>query len=425
MYWSKSATLLPRETNHVNFQRKSRSLYKKNQKLNPTQISSLAPSMAEADWSELPKDLLNLISQRLDNDLDLIRFRSVCSNWHSSSLPNHLKILPFKFPLLKFSNTDIIDIDSINNKDNTSFCYLSKNTIFLVKPKQQQHEQTLLPWLIRIVQSSIGKTQLHHPLTLTVSRDPFHFPHVLDLNKFSLLHLGCMFTVDDNFPDSSPFNFMYLEKVAIVTRQGKNPIVLGKVTYAPQPPLLKCGDENWKVIPDMSIEFGDICLFKGRIYVVDKSGRTVMVGPDNSNIHLVADPLVDGGDIKFLVEREGELLLVDIYECFCFEFPGPDAIRVDVFKLDEKEKKWVKLTTLGDSVLFVGNECSFSASASDLCVPRGNCVVFIDVYFKNMWCGNCVFHLDQDRFSPLSDCPEYLNLFWPPPEWIVKSCLCN
>ncbi|RHN66226.1 putative F-box domain-containing protein [Medicago truncatula] len=159
--------------------------------------------MADADWSELPKDLLNLISQRLDNELDLIRFRSVCSNWHSSSIPNHHNILPFKFPLLKFSNTYSIDIDSINNKDNTSFCYLFKNIIFLIKPKQQQQEQTLRPWLIRIIQNSFGNTQLHHPLSVTDSCDPFHFPHVLDLNKFSLLHLGCMFTVDDNFPKLS------------------------------------------------------------------------------------------------------------------------------------------------------------------------------------------------------------------------------
>jgi hypothetical protein len=178
----------------------------------------------------------------------------------------------------------------------------------------------------------------------------------------------------------------------------------------------------------MSVKFGDIFLFKGRPYAVNQFCRTVIVGPDNLNVHLVAEPLVGGGDIKFLVDREGELLLVDIYEYFCFEFPGPDAIRVDVFKLDEKEK-WVKLTTLGDNVLFLGNECSFSASASGLCVPKGNCVVYTDGgdfrYFENMWCGNCVLHFDQGRLSPLSYCPEYFNLFWPPPEWIVKSCLCN
>ncbi|PNX63171.1 F-box protein, partial [Trifolium pratense] len=36
-------------------------------------------AMAEANWSELPTELLNLISQRIDNNVDLIRFGSVCS----------------------------------------------------------------------------------------------------------------------------------------------------------------------------------------------------------------------------------------------------------------------------------------------------------------------------------------------------------
>jgi hypothetical protein len=31
-----------------------------------------------------------------------------------------------------------------------------------------------------------------------------------------------------------------------------------------------------------------------------------------------------------------------------------------------------------------------------------------------------IFHLDQARVSPLSDYPEYFNLF-SPPEWIVKT----
>jgi hypothetical protein len=76
--------------------------------------------------------------------------------------------------------------------------------------------------------------------------------------------------------------------------------------------LLKCDDENWKVIPDISMKFEDICLFKGRPYAVDKIGKTVMIGPDLS-VQLLADLLVGGGNMKFLVESEGDLLLVDVF----------------------------------------------------------------------------------------------------------------
>jgi len=168
----------------------------------------------------------------------------------------------------------------------------------------------------------------------------------------------------------------------------------------------------------MSTKFGDICLFKGRPYAVDKIGKMIMVGLDSS-VQLVAEPLVGGGNKKFLVESEGDLLLADIYECLCFDFNDP--VRIDLFKLNEKEKKWVKLTSLGDRVLFLGLVCSFSASASDLCVAKGNCVIFIGNIFERNRISKCesyVLDLDQGRLSPLSDYPEYSKLFWPPQRWM-------
>jgi hypothetical protein len=131
------------------------------------------------------------------------------------------------------------------------------------------------------------------------------------------------------------------------------------------------------------------------------------------------------------VENEGDLLLVDVYDCNPIyddrHGPSYDNLRIDLFKLNEKEKKWVKFTSLGDRVLFLGLVCSFSASVSDLCVPKGNCVIFMDnffrccLYYRHV---RHIFDLDQAQLLPLSDYPEYFNLFslLPPPEWIVKSC---
>jgi len=180
---------------------------------------------------------------------------------------------------------------------------------------------------------------------------------------------------------------MYPKKVVVVTCHGKKPLVVGTFFSSPQPLLCKCGDEKWKVIPGISTQFGDICLFKRRPYVVDKTGKTIMVGLDSS-VHLVAEPLVGGGNMKFLVESEGDLLLVDVYDCLCINLNDP--VRIDLFKLNKKEKKWVKLTSLWDMVLFLGLGlvCSFSVSASDLCVSKGNCVIFVDDIFESM-SSNC------------------------------------
>ncbi|XP_045802640.1 F-box protein SKIP23-like [Trifolium pratense] len=178
--------------------------------------------------------------------------------------------------------------------------------------------------------------------------------------------------------------------------------------------------------------YTDVCVFNGRLIAVDSTGRTVAVGPD-LGLDLVAEA-VFGGDTKILVESDGELLLVDKYLKPCmngtvsFEGQGvyevrmiESAARLVVFRLDEKEKKWVELTNLGDRVLFLGEECAFSLSASDLGMENGNCVIFIDHVhhiYRSTELGISVFCLDKCQISPLSDFPCCSKLFWPPPQWV-------
>ena len=157
-------------------------------------------SMTEADWSELPKDLLNLISQRFDNDLNLIRFRSVCSPWRRSSISNkHHQILPFMLPHFKIS------------LPRSTFKYI----IFLNKPPQEEEETPLRPWLIRITQNSRGKMQLFHPLLSGDSPTPYDFPYILDFNKFSnIVFLGTDFVIDwdkEQLTSSKRFHWLMLQ----------------------------------------------------------------------------------------------------------------------------------------------------------------------------------------------------------------------
>ncbi|MCI33681.1 F-box protein, partial [Trifolium medium] len=135
---------------------------------------------------------------------------------------------------------------------------------------------------------------------------------------------------------------MYPKKVVAVT-----PLILGILLYNGHLVLLRCGDEHWT---DMVSSIGDIYVFKGRIYAAEEvSGKTVSIGPEDLSVQLVTNKVPGGGHMKFLVESEGELLLVDIYdESFCYDIIFEDALFVNVFMLDGKEKKWVELTSLGD-----------------------------------------------------------------------------
>ncbi|KAI9100039.1 hypothetical protein K1719_024257 [Acacia pycnantha] len=80
-----------------------------------------------------------------------------------------------------------------------------------------------------------------------------------------------------------------------------------------------------------------------------RTGRTVVVGLD-SIVRLVAEP-VFGGDKKFLVESNGQLLLVDKYLSFDYQclgaydgfdddvcFGWEQAVKFDVFMLNEESK---------------------------------------------------------------------------------------
>ncbi|KAK7243549.1 hypothetical protein RIF29_38351 [Crotalaria pallida] len=409
---------------------------------------AVTEAVTEAEWSQLPKELLNLISERLDSSLYLLRFRSVCSSWRSSttSTPNlhthHL--LPFKFPI--FSNDPTTTTPNRYNHitSNASSFSLSKRTLFLITPPQHLHHQQeppLHPWLIKIGLDQFGKTQLWHPLSRFPIRTPIPpspsgFPDLLDIYNLPVLDLGQEFVL--NLRGVPSLNSLYMEKVVFLrTGFKKERFVLLTIHVSGKLALFRSGDADWSVIPDMPTPYDDVCVFKGELFAVDSTGRTVRVGLDLSVE--IAGESVFGGDKKFLVECGDELLLVDKYlssDYVCsldmfgedaedgdeiYELGCERAAKFRLYRLDEVERRWVELESLSNRVLFLGDDCAFCVPASDLCVAKGDCVIFRDDIFNInvLESGMGVFHLDEDEVSPLANQPDYSKLFWPPPDWVT------
>ncbi|KAL2343658.1 hypothetical protein Fmac_004943 [Flemingia macrophylla] len=143
------------------------------------------------------------------------------------------------------------------------------------------------------------------------------------------------------------------------------------------------------IIPDMPTPYNDICIFRGMLHAIDNISRTVIVFVSDAALAIIVAPIF-GSDKKFLVEFNGALLLVNLY-LSNREFEDFDdydvadiaiewerTVRFDVFRLHQEEKRWVEVTSLGDRVLFLGNDCAFFASTNDLGVRRGNCIIFRD-----------------------------------------------
>ncbi|CAI8596155.1 unnamed protein product [Vicia faba] len=167
--------------------------------------------MADSTWADLPKEILILISERIENEFDLIHFGSVCSSWRSSSIPIPLNIF-FKFPLISYSDRPELLSDIINGEHSTPFCYLFKRCFLLIKPPQQHQQQQTMqrmqrPWLIQITKNTRGKIKLFHPFITYHSSSPFFCSlRVLDFNKFPVVQLGSDFVVNNNRSKSEEYN---------------------------------------------------------------------------------------------------------------------------------------------------------------------------------------------------------------------------
>ncbi|KAG2706113.1 hypothetical protein I3843_05G079100 [Carya illinoinensis] len=405
-----------------------------------------------ADWSQLPKELLYLIAQQLHSPFYQSRFRSVCSSWRSSFSPRPRRRLPGRFPFLP--NDGI--------PDSTWGFQLSRRTVFLMgfpNPRSQTPPDS--SWLVKVEEVHPDRMRFLNPLSrFQLKPLPKSFPKVMNLSDLKVLELGQEYVL--HYMNFRPFGEalgdvgnLYMEKVVFMCSgcEEADEFALLTIHVSGKLAMFKSAHKRWTIIPDMPSPYDDVVLFRGEFYAVDGTGRAVVVGL-SLNVGLVAEP-VFGGDKKFLVESNGELLLVDMYlsvgdvgfgdgdgdgdeivEEVYDRYVGERTVRFKVFRLEAEGKKWVEVRSLGDRVLFLGDDCAFSASVSELsgCI-KGNCILFTDnffymsceeggvsggdVVFKERDIG--VFDLDNGCIAPLDYFPEYSKLFWPPPNWATAT----
>lgn len=79
--------------------------------------------------------------------------------------------------------------------------------------------------------------------------------------------------------------------------------------------------------------------------------------------------------------------------------------------------KWGEVKSLGDRILFLGDNCGFSARASDFSNCKGNCVFFTDE--STDYRGICVFDMDKGCIKAISD--NSSQLLRIPPYWLHQN----
>ncbi|XP_022748527.1 F-box protein SKIP23-like [Durio zibethinus] len=399
-----------------------------------------------ADWTQLPKELLDLISKRLDTSFDVVRFRSVCSTWRSAvTSPKRHRLAP-RFPVIP---------DDGGIADTSLGFSLSKRTVFLLgSSKTNTQTDVSTSWVIKIEDVPNNRIQLLNPLSRSrFDSLPNNFPKALNLLDFRVFELGEEYVLHylNHLGYLGDVGNLYMEKVVLTCLDNNvNDFVLLTIHVSGKLAMFKSSDKKWTIIQDMPSPYDDVILHGGNFYAVDNTGRTVLVGLD-FEVSVVGVP-VFGGDKKFLVESKGELLLVDMYlgieaEEGSYSWAGSGfveeyfanlafymnerTVRFKVFKLDEVGKEWVEVKNLDDRVLFLGDDCTFAASVEDLSVCRGNCIIFVDNFFYSLGaedgpserCDVGVFDLENGSIGPLQKFPQFSKLFWPPPSWISSTTL--
>ncbi|KAM7259025.1 hypothetical protein ACFE04_014766 [Oxalis oulophora] len=211
--------------------------------------------------------------------------------------------------------------------------------------------------------------------------------------------------------------------------------------------FIRLGDKTWTNVQMPPVRFSDIVFYGDKFYGVDLYYDVFVLTIEDWDISKatrvahIPSFFVNFFSQKYLVKSNGDLLLV----CRSFDNTAIPYVtkHFEVLKLKSKEElmhknnnnrrkhksrydcELVKIKSLDNHALFVGDTSSFSLSASRTNGIKGNCIYFTDNYFMNYSVdGNGsgsdmgVYNLEDDSVVPHYTGPESLSYFCSP-QWYV------
>lgn len=232
----------------------------------------------------------------------------------------------------------------------------------------------------------------------------------------------------------------FIKKIVLSSSPGKDRHFIAVAILNQTGDLAYCrnGDEKWSVIQGTQSYCEDVVYNKGLFYAVDKHGAVAVCDfstGGSPRVSIIQTTPQLGGDMQYLVSLEDELLLVTRFLGLEFDVE-PDqphliyrTLKFEVFSLNWSVPQWERLTSLGDKVVFLGDNSSLSLSASDFLGCSGNCIYYTDDYaecnFDDVYgerdCG--IFSLSSESIKPLPCYPQNLHyqLRWPSPIWLSPN----
>ncbi|KAJ4880624.1 putative F-box/kelch-repeat protein [Raphanus sativus] len=357
-------------------------------------------------WSELPPEIIHMISMRIDNPFDLIHFQSVCSWWRSCSLQTFRQIPSLRCPLPP---------DAGGCGDD---CHIFRSRVYLVTSRSHDPPRF---WMFKLQEKENGALALQSLLNRrTSSQRGVSYPSLLiDLLNSQVIelvqeHVACYTNWWDGDPykREQPIGFMQLDG------ENKEFMVLGRLSFQGLG-MYRSLEDRWTEIETTSGPFPDgITSFNGQFYVIDTVGVTKVVKPTLELNSFQPSKTCDKTRRRWFVKAEDKLLLVEMCTDNLEEYRRPHLLAekgwFKVSELNEESNDWIETEDAGDRILFLDNNCSFSCFPNQVPGFRPNSIIFKDIFGHY---GPQVFEFGFQGFRSLGEIPEYC-LFFPSPSWI-------
>ncbi|KAG7571989.1 F-box domain [Arabidopsis suecica] len=323
------------------------------------------------DWSQLPEELLHLISKNLENYcFDVVHARSVCTSWRSA----------FPFPLLRQSYP--LPSLSLYPSKSKDLCTIEKVPLFLFRVLTPDVADVLSPFEYFFLggidqDESDDHMELPSPLQCSVKvKLPGTEPILMNMLDCQIIPVGHKYRMIGQ--DFIRVAILPLDKEA---KRGEFVVILN---YSYTLLVLTSAEMRWKPLKNvLGTTCNNLVTFRGRFYATFTSMKTVVIDPYSLEVTLLLPS--PENPVHYLVPSgNDELFLVES----TFHSSDISQLTYRVSRLDEKAGTWVEVKDLGDRVLFVGNLGKFSCSAKELprgCGLSGNSILFTDLR------GNVIF----------------------------------
>ncbi|XP_010429463.1 PREDICTED: F-box/kelch-repeat protein At1g64840-like [Camelina sativa] len=329
-------------------------------------MSSMMP-----DWSQLPEELLPLISKKLeDYCFDVVHARSVSRTWRS--------VFPFPSCLVRpsYSLPSFADFP-LKSKE---LCTLEKVPLFLFRLRAPD-ASAALPF--EYILGGIGRDDsvelLPSPLQCRVKvKIQGSEPTLMNMLDCQIIPLGHQYRMIGWDPERW---IRYYRGVVFLPLNNDGEFVV-LLSYAKVLLVLTSAEMRWKRLTNVpNYQCTDLVTYRGRFYAVFLTGKIVVIDPYS----LEVTPLMPSQPLRssnYLIPsgNDDELFLVENFN------PIPDADELDfnrftcrVSRLDEAAGVWVVVSDLGDRVLFVGhfgNTCCSAKELPDGCGVTGNSILY-------------------------------------------------